>query len=336
MNTHLDTSNGFPFSGILVDNQIRRAMEIGVLGIDPFDEHSLEPATYDLRIGKTAVVSSRTAPLDLSETPLAVLDPYAAAVLQTHEVLKLSTRLVGRVGLKTSLQRRGLIASTGPQIDPGFRGTLAVTIVNFTSRPYFFRFKEPFISIEFHALSAEPSRAYEGPYQDQTGLSSEEIQQLLTFIGPTLKDIHSALRDAEPGLKAAEALASEVPALLQSQEAVLTEVGQVRMRLIEQRFAPSLRVDMNTLDSDALVLIKPIPIVIGSSEEEFTASFFDANVNMTGDTQEEALSNLRSFIEDLFEELTAAGDGGLGPGPARQFRVLREYVRAREDSGSSC
>src|SRR2546425_5359153 len=88
--------------GILVDNQIRSAMERGLLGIDPFDEERLEPATYDLRVGRIGVVSSASQPIDLSLQPVLTIEPFSVALLQTEEVLTLSARMVGRVGPRSN------------------------------------------------------------------------------------------------------------------------------------------------------------------------------------------------------------------------------------------
>jgi deoxycytidine triphosphate deaminase len=43
--------------------------------------------------------------------------------------LRLSTSYVGHFGLKSKLARRGIAASVGIQIDPGFEGPLSVTLL---------------------------------------------------------------------------------------------------------------------------------------------------------------------------------------------------------------
>src|SRR5437899_2497277 len=156
--------------GILVDNQIREALDKGWLDIDPFNDDSLEPATYDLTIGKTCLLSTASDVIDLEEQQSATIQPFSVAFLQSNEVLTLDRKIVGRIGPKSAFLRQGIIASTGPQLDPGFKGRLFVTLINFMDRPMLIRYKQPFISVEFHALSREPSKTYEGQYQNKLEL----------------------------------------------------------------------------------------------------------------------------------------------------------------------
>src|ERR1700730_10921736 len=112
---------------ILVDRDIRHAVSSGDLVIKQFADDCVQPASYDLRIGKDVFVptSSPDRPFDISANGrLFKLPPYGVAVLTTHEDLELPDTMTGRIGLKSGLARKGLVASTGPQIDPGFKGKL--------------------------------------------------------------------------------------------------------------------------------------------------------------------------------------------------------------------
>ena len=59
------------------------------------------------------------------------------------------------------------------------------------------------------------------------------------------------------------------------------------------------------------------------------ASFFDANIHASGDTEEEAFRNLKSLILDTFDSLSAEPAHRLGPEPTRQLAVLRQFVRKK-------
>jgi len=116
---------------ILVDHQIKDLVAKGHLGIKNFSDDCIQPATYDLRIGPNIYLPGEhpEKPISLSENGgYHRLSPYANAVLVTYETLNIPNDLIGRIGLKSGFTRRGLFASTGPQIDPGFRGKLFVTI----------------------------------------------------------------------------------------------------------------------------------------------------------------------------------------------------------------
>jgi len=316
-----------PSAGILVDRQILKAMELGMIAIDPFEVGNLEPATYDMRVGKTAVVSTSSAPIDLSEHPLLTIEPYAAAILHTVETLRLSDRYAGHVGPKTSLLRRGIIASTGPQIDPGFEGALLINLVNVSPRPFHIRYNETFVTIEFQALSLAPSRPYRGPYQGRTELTAEEINRLLAFSGPTLKDVHACFREAEPGLRAAASLADEIPSLVEGQEKMLQVVSEIA-RVPEPNLLPSTVVPITTFEPEQFELLKPIQVVVQPTGDGYMCTFFDANVNASGETQVEAVANLKSVILDTFEDLESEKKP-LGPGPNQQLAVLRSFIKRR-------
>src|SRR5262249_52306912 len=158
--------------------------------IDPFDETALQPATYDLGVGNIAVVSTLPEPVDLRERSQVLIEPFASAVLQTEEILGLSRRIVGRVGARSNLLRHWIFVSTGPQIDPGFSGRLFVNLLNVTDRPFLIRHLSRFLTVEFHGLAVEASKAYEGPHQGQTQLSDDQINAILSRGGASIKDIH--------------------------------------------------------------------------------------------------------------------------------------------------
>ena len=76
---------------------------------------------------------------------------------------------------------------------------------------------------------------------------------------------------------------------------------------------------------------RAIPIAVRSSGDGFVASFADANISSSGDTQQEAYTNVKELILDVCERLNSLPAQKLGPGPARQLAVLREFVDAETD-----
>lgn len=71
-----------------------------------------------------------------------------------------------------------------------------------------------------------------------------------------------------------------------------------------------------------------IPVHIRSADEHFVATFFDANISTSGETEEEAFSNLKDLILEIFSYLDSADSEQLGPEPLRQIAVLREFIRS--------
>jgi predicted RNase H-like HicB family nuclease len=70
-----------------------------------------------------------------------------------------------------------------------------------------------------------------------------------------------------------------------------------------------------------------MPVVVQPADSGFVATFFDANVSMSGETQEEAVDNLRGLLVDLLEDLQSEPAEHLGPEPRRQLHALKAVMR---------
>ncbi|MBU4273439.1 MAG: antitoxin family protein [Planctomycetes bacterium] len=106
----------------------------------------------------------------------------------------------------------------------------------------------------------------------------------------------------------------------------LGEHQQVQI-VVESESLP-LVVPITTLDPDPFELIRDIPVVVQPTDDGFLATFFDANIGMTGDTREEAVANLRLLLADVFDELEKE-EARLGPPLVRQLAVLRGFMKRR-------
>lgn len=94
--------------------------------------------------------------------------------------------------------------------------------------------------------------------------------------------------------------------------------------------ADGLRVPIQSLEPEPFDVIVPMEAVIRPSNGGFVATFFDANVNASGETETEAFDNLKDMIMATFEEYSALGSDALGPEPARQLAVLQRFIQARQ------
>jgi len=194
---------------ILVDSEIRE--RIGKAGIvSPFDERCVQPASYDLRIG--ALVYAPPTPdraIDLSANGGAFrLPPYGTAVLTTFEDLKLPPEIVGHIGLKSGFARKGIVASTGPQIDPGFEGKLFVSIFNVAAISHVIEYRDTFLTIEFNALDRAPEKTYEGPYQGKKTIGADVLDALVRLEGMTLSQMQTQFTELEQHVRTWSQLAT--------------------------------------------------------------------------------------------------------------------------------
>ena len=179
---------------ILTDRQIREADEKGDIVIEPFDEGQIEPATYDLRVGEQGTTTSIKRLVNIRETGSLLLAPGDFAVVTVHETIKLGPQYAARFGLRSKFARKGLIATTGPQIDPGFYGRLIIGLTNLTPRSVSLPYKDDFISVEFHRLEEPVSEPYSGPYQGRTELGPEDIEAIMESEGMALSEVMTMLR----------------------------------------------------------------------------------------------------------------------------------------------
>lgn len=84
---------------------------------------------------------------------------------------------------------------------------------------------------------------------------------------------------------------------------------------------------LNSLSPATFRVLKPIPMHIMFADDGYIASFLDANIHSSGDTEGEAIKNLSSLIVDAYEMLSSHDPRVLGPEPKRQLSVLKEFIR---------
>lgn len=86
-------------------------------------------------------------------------------------------------------------------------------------------------------------------------------------------------------------------------------------------------VPITTFAPEPFEVLRPMSVVIQPLGDEHLATFFDANINASGETQEEAFANLKDVLLGTFQMLERMPESQLGPGPKRQRAVLFECIR---------
>jgi dCTP deaminase len=136
---------------VLSDRTIRRLLEQGRIGIDPYDESLIQPSSVDVRVDRYFRVfhNNRYPFIDVREeqedlTELVEVDDDSPFVLHpgefvlgsTLERVTLPDDLVARLEGKSSLGRLGLlIHSTAGFIDPGWDGHVTLELANVANLP---------------------------------------------------------------------------------------------------------------------------------------------------------------------------------------------------------
>jgi dCTP deaminase len=174
---------------MLTDGQIKQAIADGHLSLEPFAEDSLEPASYDLRLGKWAFASSSKQKYDVSSKGVLVIEAGEFAVVETLERVRFDRRIAAQLGLRSEFARRGLLMLSGPQVDPGFEGILVVRVVNLAPNSLALAYGTSFLTAQFFKLTEDVANPYQGPRQAQGGISSGDIQELAQTEGLTLGEM---------------------------------------------------------------------------------------------------------------------------------------------------
>jgi dCTP deaminase len=179
---------------ILTDADIKAAIAAGDIVINPFDEGQVQPASIDLRIGDEGATTKHKRRTRIDETGLIILEPGDFGVISILETVKFGPQYVGRLGLRSRYARRGLIATTGPQIDPGFEGSITLGLANLTPRSVSLPHRDDILTLEIHRLDKPASKPYCGPYQGKYGLSSEDLASIAEGDGMAFSEVLTSLR----------------------------------------------------------------------------------------------------------------------------------------------
>lgn len=171
---------------MLSDVLIRKYKQEGAFSLEPFEESCLQPASYDLRVGKYAYASSLKEKADLSQKGILRIEPGEFAVIESVERLTFGNQIAAQLGLRSEYARQGLLMLSGPQVDPGFEGVLIVRLINLAPTPIVLAYETPFLTMQFFYLPQPVSQSYKGPYQGQSGISARDIQDLTQTEGLTL------------------------------------------------------------------------------------------------------------------------------------------------------
>ena len=163
---------------LLVDSEIKDAINNEGLEIEPFDAESLQPASYDMRLGKRALIT-RTVSLeelkgkiqreDVKEINVekdeAITVPGGAfALVSTLERIKLPDNYAGHIGMRSYYTRKGLVILSGLQIDPGWDAPLVLGLANLSPRSITIDYKDHLCTIEIHKLNRAVEQPYNGKF----------------------------------------------------------------------------------------------------------------------------------------------------------------------------
>lgn len=193
--------------GILSDQQIRELSQSGDL-IKPFEDASVQGASYDMRLGSHYIRRGTVQSLT-EDQPTLTIETGEFYLLSTLETLKLPNNIIGHNGIMSTWAKRGLVSLFSPQIDPGFEGFLIVPVFNAGESPVSINLNAQIFTIEFAEMSKPASYLWTERFQPQHSMPSPvspntslgELSQLPEIVA-SLAEAKSKIDDQSIHIKA--------------------------------------------------------------------------------------------------------------------------------------
>ncbi len=115
--------------------------------------------------------------MDFSDKPDAifVLEPNSIILTETVERFDMPNDLVGIVYTKSTYGRIGVCPPANPVLEPGWAGTLALTLVNNGRAPVRIYFNEGIAQVVFWRGQVPKQLYGDGKYQNQSGISFSKV-----------------------------------------------------------------------------------------------------------------------------------------------------------------
>ena len=180
---------------VLSDTSLRKLYESGIQFITPYRPDSLEPASYDMHLHWRLLVSptrrEQGRAIDLRTQPKSrfSIDTGRLVGVLTEEEFDMPLYLSARFGLRSEFTRQGLVAFGGIQIDPGFRGRLAMSLFHTGPEPVELENGQKMFTVEFHRLEESASRGYSGIYQGHADFHPAQEKFILEANTASLSEI---------------------------------------------------------------------------------------------------------------------------------------------------
>lgn len=175
---------------ILNDIDLERAINLGEIKVDPFDERRIQPSSLDLTLDNhfcepgpyTGILDLKKDNSNLLRSVTAeehyFLPPKGFALASTKELIGLPANMAARVEGKSSLGRLGLMVHiTAGFIDPGFCGQVTLELHNVLPVPMRLYPGMPIAQLAVFLLTGNVRSPYAGKYQDQSGPQQSRYHQ---------------------------------------------------------------------------------------------------------------------------------------------------------------
>jgi hypothetical protein len=105
-----------------------------------------------------------------------------------------------------------------------------------------------------------------------------------------------------------------------------SEMQELREEIRQLCRTRTFVVPLTTLSPGPLHITQHIPVTIEGDGEEFTATFTEANISASGETEADAIANFKESLVSTYAFLESLPANERGPLPARQWEVLKSAL----------
>lgn len=164
---------------VLSDEDIRRERENGTIRIEPFDEDSLTPVGYDLRVGAYGFSWKSRREIEIDKDGKITIDPHDTVLIEAYESVTLCKEFSGTIhSIVTVASSRGL-AHVSSTIDPGWSGKMLIQVHNYRDIPMDLAYESIFCTACFYRMGTEAKKDHGRPPNrgDIKELLAEAVRQ---------------------------------------------------------------------------------------------------------------------------------------------------------------
>lgn len=163
---------------ILRDTEIRKEVLIHTM-IEPYNEKSVQPASYDIHLDSTIKVPIYTTKPVGAKTKLEykeyskenfILPAGGFVLASAKEMFNIPNNITGKVEGISSVGRLGLIIHTAGVLDAGYNGSLTLELFNASGNDIDLTDFDRIGQILFYKMSDDAEKPYMGKYNGQIGV----------------------------------------------------------------------------------------------------------------------------------------------------------------------
>jgi deoxycytidine triphosphate deaminase len=152
-------------------------------------EASIQPATYDLRVG-TVVREGRIFNENSPGAEQAIhIEPGEIVTIITAEELAMPDYIAAVAFAMNKWSSQGLLVLNPGHIDPGFRGPLSVKALNLRKTKIALNLKEPIFTVMFFNLGVATGHPYPGPPRTRKQYEDEFVEKDLERTPTSISDL---------------------------------------------------------------------------------------------------------------------------------------------------